>query len=244
MPGVVIGHNERIAWGFTNLGPDVTDLYLEQVDGDERRGRRHGWEPLDHPQGDASRSPAATPVRSPSAPASTARCSPTAERRARVERRQRRRPVGDRRHPPTGGDRLATPYASRCAGPRWTRPHGRRVFALNRAGNWAEFRAAAALFEVPAQNIVYADVDGNIGYQAPGRIPVRGKGDGTLARRPAGTRRTTGSGFIPFAELPYVFNPAAGYIVTANQAVVDASSTRTCSPTTGRTATAASGSSS
>ena len=75
------------------------------------------------------------------------------------------------------------------------------------------------MFEVPAQNLVYADVDGNIGYQAPGRIPVRGRGDGRWPA-PGWDPAYEWIGYIPFAELPTVYNPPAACIVTANKAVV------------------------
>ena len=117
---------------------------------------------------------------------------------------------------------LASPYAVAL---RWTALDpgrtGDALFALNRASDWTSFRAAAAQFEVPAQNIVYADTDGNIGYQSPGRIPMRGKGDGTWPA-PGWDRDYDWKHYIPFAELPSVFNPAEGFIVTANQAVVGA----------------------
>jgi penicillin amidase len=93
------------------------------------------------------------------------------------------------------------------------------LFMLNRAGTWDEFRAAAARFEVPAQNLIYADVDGTIGYQAPGVVPVRGEGDGRWVAPgwdPAYDWRDT----IPFDGLPTVLNPETGVIVTANQAVI------------------------
>jgi penicillin amidase len=96
---------------------------------------------------------------------------------------------------------------------------GDAIFKLNKAANWQEFRAAAALFEVPAQNMIYADVDGNIGYQSPGKIPVRGKGDGRYMA-PGWDPAYDWTGYIPFAELPSSYNPPQGYIVTANQAVI------------------------
>ena len=120
------------------------------------------------------------------------------------------------------GGRRASPYAVAL---RWTALDPGRtadaIFALNTATDWADFRAAAALFEVPAQNIVYADVDGNIGYQSPGKMPVRGQGRRPLAGARAGTRRTTGRGYIPFDRAADRVQPApTAYIVTANQAVV------------------------
>jgi penicillin amidase len=92
------------------------------------------------------------------------------------------------------------------------------IWGFNRAQNWEDFREAARGFHVPAQNLLYADVDGNIGYQMPGDIPVRASGDGTLPV-PGWTDEHEWTGLIPFEELPYTFNPAEGYIVTANNQV-------------------------
>jgi penicillin amidase len=90
---------------------------------------------------------------------------------------------------------------------------------MNRAQNWDEFRNALRDFDVPAQNVVYADVDGNIAYQMPGRIPMRAAGDGLLPV-PGWTDQYEWTGFIPFDELPTLLNPPQGYIATANNAVV------------------------
>ena len=73
---------------------------------------------------------------------------------------------------------------------------------------------------MPAQNLIYADVDGNIGYQTPGKLPIRGAGDGSMPQ-PGWDSAYDWQGFIPFDELPTSFNPAEGYIVTANNAIVD-----------------------
>jgi len=105
---------------------------------------------------------------------------------------------------------------------RWTALEPAHVFdaiwGFNKAQNWQEFRQAARNFTVPAQNLLYADVEGNIGYQTPGNIPIRKKGDGTLPV-PGWTDDYEWTGYIPFEELPYVLNPAEGYIVTANNQV-------------------------
>jgi penicillin amidase len=93
------------------------------------------------------------------------------------------------------------------------------LFAINRARGWEDFRAAARVFEVPAQNIVYADVDGGIGYQAPGLVPVRGAGDGRWPA-PGWDSAYDWQGFLDFDELPWVRDPGSGIIVTANQAVI------------------------
>jgi penicillin amidase len=207
VPGVVIGHNSRIAWGFTNLDPDVTDLYLEKVDGD-RVFDGAAWQPLTTRQ-EVLKVAGGEPV------TITVRSS---------------------KHGPLLSDQseelrgIQPPYALAL---RWTALDPGRtmdaLFALNKAGAWEQFRAAAALFEVPAQNIVYADVDGNIGYQSPGRIPIRGCPDAVEAAKTCGDGRWPApgwdaaydwKGFIPFAELPTVLNPSNGYVVTANQAVI------------------------
>ena len=94
------------------------------------------------------------------------------------------------------------------------------IFGINTADNWSEFRQALTKWDMAPQNFVYADVDGNIGYQMPGRIPIRAGGDGRQPV-PGWTNDYEWTGFIPFEELPRRFNPPAGYIVTANNAVVD-----------------------
>jgi penicillin amidase len=209
LPGVVIGHNDRIAWGFTNLDPDVSDLYLERVEDDSYlvgdvmvpmdvrretirvaggddvtisvRSTRHGPVMSDH-------SDEFTDVGA-GAPA-----------------------PGDA---PPRGEGYAVALRWTALDPGQTAD---ALFALNAARDWDEFRAAAALFEVPSQNLVYADVEGNIGYQAPGKIPVRGDGDGRWPV-PGWSSEYDWIGYIPYDALPSVFNPDEGYIVTANQPV-------------------------
>jgi penicillin amidase len=92
------------------------------------------------------------------------------------------------------------------------------VFGFNRAQNWDEFRKAASVFHTPGHNLLYADVDGNIGYQTSGDVPIRKKGDGTLPV-PGWTGEYDWTGYIPFDELPYTLNPAEGYIVSANEKI-------------------------
>ncbi|GAA0963838.1 penicillin acylase family protein [Actinocorallia libanotica] len=202
LPGVVIGHNHRVAWGFTNLGPDVTDLYVERIDGQnaEYKGEK---EPLQ--------------VR---------------EETIKVAGGQDvRLSVRATRHGPIISDVLAKSAklvsgSTEAIAMRWTALDPGRtadaVFQMNRATDWKSFREAAASFEVPSQNLVYADVDGNIGYQSPGRIPVRSKGDGTRPV-PGWDGEHEWTGFLPYEELPSIQNPEKGYIVTANNAVVGSS---------------------
>ncbi len=217
LTGVVIGANDTIAWGFTNLGPDVVDLYLERIEGDAAivdgepeplqtrtetirvaggedveitvRSSRHGPLLSDPELGAQLRDFGANaPVTADGDPADTAQ-------------------EGD--------------YAVAIS---WTAlTPGRTadaIFLLNRARDFEEFREAASAFEVPAQNLVYADTAGTIGYQAPGRIPVRGKGDGRWPA-PGWDSDYDWKDYLPFEELPTVRNPDSGVIVTANQAVVD-----------------------
>ena len=195
VPGVVIGHNQRVAWGFTNLGPDVSDLYLERVGGGtyEYKGKREPLQTRTEQIKVAGAKPVTITVRAT-------------------------------RHGPLLSD--AMDEAREAGGGlavalRWTAlDPGRTADAiglLDTAQNWTQFRTAAASFEVPAQNLLYADVDGNIGYQAPGRIPIRTKGDGTWPAE-GWTGEQEWKGYLPFDRLPASYNPEKGYIVTANNA--------------------------
>lgn len=216
LPGVVIGHNDRIAWGFTNLGPDVTDLYLEKVDGD-RYLVDGQWRDLDKRQETikvAGGKPVTVTVR-------TGKDGPLlSDASAELRGIGAAAPVNGEGTPSETATSQAPGYAVAL---RWTAlDPGRTVealFALDAARDWSEFRKAASQFDVPAQNMIYADVDGNIGYQSPGRIPVRGKGDGRWPA-PGWDSGFEWKSFVPFDELPSVYNPAQGYVVTANQAVI------------------------
>jgi penicillin amidase len=92
------------------------------------------------------------------------------------------------------------------------------IWKMNIAKNWTEFREAASHFDVPSQNTIYADVDGNIAYQVPGHIPIRKNGDGRFPV-PGWSDEYEWTGFIPFEELPSVLNPPSGFVATANNAV-------------------------
>ncbi len=197
VPGVVVGHNQDIAWGFTNMAPDVTDLYLEKVDGDryEYAGQQLPLVVRTETIKVAGEEPHTLRIRST-------------------------------RHGPLLSDvskgyrRLGRKYAVAL---QWTAlTPGRTVdalFALDRATGWEDMRAAAALFEVPAQNIVYADTAGHIGYQSPGRIPVRSAGNGQWPAQ-GWTGQQEWRGYVPFAQLPSSYDPVEGYVVTANNPVV------------------------
>ena len=233
VPGVVAGHNARIAWGLTNLGPDVMDLYLEKVEG-TRYHDGTAWRDLVTRQeviAVAGEEPVPVTVRATRhGPLLSDRSQELFEIAARppVDAAGRPLPRASSASAPPSLDPVApgvpaeagsVPYALAL---RWTALDPGRtmeaLFALNTAAGWTDFRAAAALFDVPAQNMVYADVDGNIGYQAPGRIPIRATGDGRWPV-PGWDPAYEWTGFIPFAALPHVLNPPNGMIVTANQAV-------------------------
>ncbi|HZY43169.1 MAG TPA: penicillin acylase family protein [Anaerolineae bacterium] len=217
VPGVVIGHNAKIAWGLTNVGPDVQDLFLEKITGNqyEYRGQQvdltivpetikiTGQLPTDY-----------TPSTNETSVYDEAANLTTITLNVRVTR-----------HGPIISDvdkdtaKLGYPVAF-----AWTAVNAPErtidsVLGVDTASNWNEFLSALAYFGSPSQNFVYADVDGNIGYHTPGRIPVRAKGDGQLPV-PGWTGEYEWTGYIPFSELPQSFNPDRGYILTANNAIV------------------------
>lgn len=213
VPGIIIGHNADVAWGFTNLGPDVTDLYLERIRGDRyvRAGRlvplRTRTETIEVRDGEDFELVVRETRHGPLLSDVSAELSTVGANA----------PTPDAEGDPDRGHGYAVALAWTALRPA---PTADAILALNLASGWAEFRAAAADFAVPAQNLVYADREGHIGYQAPGRVPVRGPGnDGRWPAegwRPENdwTGRT-----VPFEALPSVLDPAEGFVVTANQAV-------------------------
>jgi penicillin amidase len=209
VPGVVIGHNQDVAWGFTNLGADVLDLYLEDIQGDEYRVGTDlvPMEKREETIHVAGGDDVTITVRS------TRNGPLISDHSEQMRDVGIEAPVDD--DVPERGDGFGVAL-------RWTALDPGRaadaIFALNAATDWPSFRAAAELFEVPSQNLVYADVEGNIGYQTPGKIPVRTRGDGRYPV-PGWTEEHDWAGYIPFEDLPTMFNPDDGMIVTANQPV-------------------------
>ena len=192
MPFVIGGHNQFIAWGFTNLGPDVQDLYIEKFNDSGEYQTPSGW------------------------------VKPEIRREVI---RVKARPdvvldVEITRHGP-----IITPILKdeeRKIALRWIANEPIRqefpFFEIDAARNWQEFRAALSKYVAPAMNLVYADVEGNIGYQATGRIPIRAAGDGlSLVQGEDDAHEWTG--YIPWDEMPSVFNPPAGLLVTANSRI-------------------------
>jgi penicillin amidase len=187
MPYVIVGHNQRIAWGFTNVGPAVTDLYIENFNPQGAYQTPSGWVQPEH----------------------------------RVEViHVRDKPdvtvdVKITRHGPLITDLV--PGESRQLALRWTLYEGLRIpfFDVNAAQNWDDFRRAFSQLDAPGQNVVYADVDGNIGYHTTGKVPIRAAGDGSLPVSGADNAHEW-TGYIPFEKLPNVYNPPSGIIGTAN----------------------------
>src|SRR2546422_786243 len=187
MPYVIVGHNQRIAWGFTNIGPTVEDVYVETFNPNGQYLTPDGWKAPE-------------------------------QRREIIHVKGKPDVVVDvalPRHGPIISELV--PGDTRKLALRWTLYDGVRVplFEVDCAQNWSEFRNAFSKFDAPGQNVVYADVDGNIGYQATGKIPVRATGDGSLPENGSDDAHEW-IGYIPFEKLPSIFNPASGIIATAN----------------------------
>jgi penicillin amidase len=223
IPFIVIGHNERLGWGLTNVGSDVQDFFVEQLDPSRQRYRvGDEWVPLETRRHEIRVSGRAGPVildvRStrhgpiltagdwqevyPGDPALPALSSVDGPAQSSVERSAQ---VGEtvlalKWHPVLEGNSPAA------------------FDALARATNWTQFVEAVRQFSAPAQNFVYADIDGNIGYAVSGLLPTRASSDGMLPA--AGWPRDADwQGWIDVRQLPAVLNPPSGQVVTANNEV-------------------------
>jgi len=202
-PAVALGRNRSIAWGATNVAADVEDLYRERLDATGRFAEFRGaQEPI-------------TVIRE----TITVKGGPTIAIDVRVTR-----------HGPLVSDAINAMNAEAKTTPkappveplafRWTAldPGDTTVASflkLNEARNWTEFTAALRDFVTPSQNFVYADVDGHIGYYAPGRIPIRASGDGSLPAD-GSSGAAEWAGWVPFDALPHIYDPPDHVIVTAN----------------------------
>ncbi len=208
IPGVVAGHNGHVAWGFTNGFPDVQDLYIERLrradDGRVQYEFRGEW--LD------------AEVRAEQIVVKGA--APAIEQVIVT----RHGPIINALAPGLADDLTGALTDGQALALRWTALEPDRaieaVRGMNRARTCTEFREALRNWTVPVQNMVYADTQGNIGYSYPGRIPIRAKGDGRVPV-PGWTGDHEWIGYVPFDELPHLYNPPQGYIVTANNRVAD-----------------------
>lgn len=189
VPYVIVGHNRRIAWGFTNLGPNVEDLYIEKFNDKGEYLTPQGWVQPAHRQ---------EIIRVKGAPEVTLDVLTT-------------------RHGPIITDLI--PGETRKLALKWSALDPTifdiPFFAVDTAGNWQQFQAAFSHFGAPAQNVVYADVDGHIGYQATGMIPRRAGGDNSVPV-PGEDDAHEWTGYIPYDQLPSVYDPPSGIIATAN----------------------------
>ncbi|MGW0471518.1 penicillin acylase family protein [Streptomyces coeruleorubidus] len=212
MPGVIIGHNQDIAWGMTNSGVDVTDLYLEKITGNGYLydGKVKPFETREETIKVAGGSPRKIVVRETNN-------GPLLSDRAKELVKVGKKATVDTAAPDRGdGYGVALRWTALQPGTSMD-----AVFAMDRARNWTDFRKAAALFDVPSQNLIYADTEDNIGYTLPGRIPKRSQDDDGSVPAPGWDPKYRWTGYIRQDELPYEYNPDRGYIVTANQAVID-----------------------
>lgn len=199
-PMVVVGHNDRIAWGFTTTGGDVEDIFVEKPD------------PADPTHYLAPEGPKPFATREETIGikgASPMRITVRATRHGPVISDG---PSGN----PVGGDTVLALAAT------WLQGEDRTPQALwdaTHAHDWASFRAALRNAAAPEQNIVYADVDGHIGFTAPARIPIRAKGDGA-APVPGASGEYDWTGYVPFDALPQRADPPSGRFVAANNKIV------------------------
>jgi penicillin amidase len=199
LPLPLLGHNRSIGWGMTNMTVDIQDIFIERIN--------------------------------PANPDQYEYDGAWVDMEKRTERIRFRT---------TGGDMsfIETDVKSTIHGPvvnelspgiveaitlSWTglepTPDFEAVVGINLATNWEEFCRALSKFSVAPQNIIYADVEGNIGYYGAGIIPIRSAGNGVMPQD-GWTSETRWAGYIPFEELPHIFNPRADYIVTANNQVI------------------------
>ena len=201
VPGVVVGRNDSIAWGVTNLMADDADFFLERID-EADSGKfwyDNRWRQLTVLEEDIQ-------VRNDTA------------RTLKIRLTHNGPIITDIRTQLTHN---VPPFV---ASMRWTgaEPDDQigTFMRLNRARNWGECTAALRGFTVPGQNFVYADTRGNIGYYCAARLPIRRSGKGLLPQ-PGWEPASGWNGYIPFEQLPHLFNPTTGYVASANNRVVD-----------------------
>lgn len=201
VPGVVVGHNARMAWGVTNTEPDTQDMYILKVDAAddtqyEVDGKLEKMQVIEESIkfGDST---------------------PTEKLRVRVTR------FGPIMTEVSEGSRdFGRPLAMKWVATAEKYDLLGSILSLNRARNFDDFRSALKGFISPAQNFIYADVDGNIGYQTPGLVPIRAAGHDGRTPIDGSTTKYDWKGYIPYDYLPRSYNPPRGYIATANEAVV------------------------
>ncbi len=187
VPFVIVGHNQRIGWGFTNVGPTVEDDFIEEFNAQGQYKTPTGWADPQHRQ-------------------EVIRVKGKADVTLDVM---------TTRHGPIITELL--PGEARRVALRWTLYDGMGLmfFDVDRAQNWNEFRKAFSTFGAPGQNVMYGDIDGHIGYQATGRVPIRAAGDGSLPVSGSDDAHEW-KGWIPFDEMPRAYDPPSGILASAN----------------------------
>ncbi len=225
LPGIVIGHNDDVAWGFTNLTTDVADLFIEATDGDrywydgEWRDMTTREETIQVANGEDTVITVRETVHGPVVSGLTDDFTAIATSPFTEQADGTITALG------TGALEPEPGLENAAVTLRWTAldagSTAKAIFALNTAQDFTDFRYAASLFDVPAQNLIYADTSGNIGYQAPGRLPIRADGQQGFLPTPGWDSSFDWQGFIPFEAQPWIYNPGSGYIVTANNAIVN-----------------------
>lgn len=197
VPGIILGHNEDIAWGVTNTGPDVQQLYMEKrnPDHDAEFLFEEKWEKADV---------IAEPIQ--------VKDGETIEYE-----------VVETRHGPVVSEFAEESGKDTVLSLRWTALDAttelQAIMNINKAKNWEEFEKGLEDFLAPAQNFVFASTDGTIAYKANGRIPIYKNGEDALLPLPGWEKKYEWKDFIPFDELPRVINPKKGFIATANNKV-------------------------
>lgn len=198
VPGIILGHNEDIAWGVTNTGPDVQDLYIEKRNPDNPKEFLYNnkWEKAEI---------ISEPIK--------IKDKQTLEYEVLITR-----------HGPIISEFAEDIGASTVLSLQWTalQPSAEleAILNMNKAKDWPEFEKALQQFETPAQNFVFAAQDGTIAFKANGKIPIRKKDNGLLPV-PGWTDEYDWIGYIPFEELPKTVNPKEGFISTANNKVIN-----------------------
>ncbi|GLI28414.1 penicillin amidase [Agromyces rhizosphaerae] len=210
VPGIIAGHNAAIAWTPTNLLADTTDLYVERVDGGEylQDDTMVSFEERREVIEVAGGAPVTITVRSTGHGPLVTGLDDGFDA------------VAEGYPEAAGFDDARYELALQWTGFTPSRT-ARAILEMNRAAGWRSFREAAERWDLPAQNLLFADVNGNIGSQAVGRVPVRETGDGTFPV-PGWDTDYRWSGVVPFDEMPRESNPDRGYLVAANTPPLDA----------------------
>ncbi|WP_036688815.1 penicillin acylase family protein [Paucisalibacillus globulus] len=198
VPGIILGHNDKVAWGVTNTGPDVQQLYLEKRNPDNPHEFLFDGEWVE-----------AAIINEPI----KVKDGETVDYH-----------VVETRHGPIVSDFAEESGKNTVMSLRWTALDAttelEAILEINRASNWKEFEKGLEKFLVPAQNFVFASTDGTIAYKANGKIPIYENSEDALLPLPGWESEYVLDDYIPFDELPRVVNPEKGFIATANNKIV------------------------